>query len=380
MQGGWKKDDEATGTATGGSATTLVDTSKSWTVNKYSDTYSSSQCVVNITSGACTGCRGIVQSNTIDTLTVSSWYSCGGCADPTGLTYEMDCMFYPRSSTYMVGNTNPYLEFKVSPTGYDEDSSDLVEAARLYDDVLYLPESLLVNIDNFTYTPNALARIQKDAVLTAVEYFRSALVLESAADATYQGAALIGYGKTSSAQAGIGIKGVGTVAASGNTTTSYGGYFSASDTHSGGDNIGGLFEASGSSTNNWGIYVLLGDSYLGGNIVHTGLTKNISQGTTTNVVAADGITAAQNLNSNLRIQCSGAGNCDISANPQIADGTDGQVLEVECQDDTKTVQFDDGNGLVLQGGTAFTCGQYDVIKFVYNSTADAWIEHYRSNN
>lgn len=98
------------------------------------------------------------------------------------------------------------------------------------------------------------------------------------------------------------------------------------------------------------------------------------------IVDSNGITSAQMTNTNLRIQSASAGNCDIYSTPQIADGVDGQELRIECQDDTKTVQFDEGDGLDLDRDISFTCGEHDVLKLVYNSDDDVWVEDYRKDN
>jgi hypothetical protein len=82
----------------------------------------------------------------------------------------------------------------------------------------------------------------------------------------------------------------------------------------------------------------------------------------------------------MRIQGS-PGAVDITANPQIAAGTDGEILILIGQSNTNTVQLhDDGTGLQLNGGTAFTMGQYDTIQFVYEAASGNWIEMRRSNN
>lgn len=77
----------------------------------------------------------------------------------------------------------------------------------------------------------------------------------------------------------------------------------------------------------------------------------------------------------------GAGGAvDITANPQIAAGSAGQILELTGQSDTNTVKLDDGTGLVLAGGQSFTLGLHDVIGFRYDVYSSSWIERYRSNN
>lgn len=70
------------------------------------------------------------------------------------------------------------------------------------------------------------------------------------------------------------------------------------------------------------------------------------------------------------------GAVDISANPQVVAGsTVGQELRLIGRNDTNTVQFDDGNGLSLNG----TCilGEDNVLDLVWDGTN--WVETNRSN-
>lgn len=82
----------------------------------------------------------------------------------------------------------------------------------------------------------------------------------------------------------------------------------------------------------------------------------------------------------IRIQSATAGAVDITANPQIEAGFDGQVITIEGEDDTKTVQLDDGDGLKLAGAASFVLGEYDVITLHYNGNKKIWIENNRSDN
>lgn len=90
----------------------------------------------------------------------------------------------------------------------------------------------------------------------------------------------------------------------------------------------------------------------------------------TDIVAASGVTVSAYV---MQIQSSTAGNCDISASPQIADGqADGQHVFFMGSDDTKTVQFDDGTGLVLSASC--TLGDRDVLHLIYMATDDVWVQ------
>jgi hypothetical protein len=100
---------------------------------------------------------------------------------------------------------------------------------------------------------------------------------------------------------------------------------------------------------------------------------------TYSVVAATGIPTAQLGTGLLRIQGSG-GAIDITANPQIAAGVDGQTLILEGRDNVNTVKFDTGTGLALNAGASATLGKGDILALLYNSTDVLWYELYRSNN
>ena len=94
-------------------------------------------------------------------------------------------------------------------------------------------------------------------------------------------------------------------------------------------------------------------------------------------VPVGGIAATDLTRGYLRISGSG-GAIDITANPQVADGTDGQMITIECTSGANTVKFDDGNGLQLTSGVSFTMGANDILTLVYDGTD--WIETGRRNN
>lgn len=74
----------ATGTATGGSSTTLVDSSQSWTTNQWTNN------AVRITSGTGNGQGALVNSNTGTTLTINTGYSSSFSPAPAnGSTYAI---------------------------------------------------------------------------------------------------------------------------------------------------------------------------------------------------------------------------------------------------------------------------------------------------
>lgn len=98
----------------------------------------------------------------------------------------------------------------------------------------------------------------------------------------------------------------------------------------------------------------------------------VSTGT---VVAGTGITEAM-LADNMYFNTASA--IDISANPQIADGWDGQEITIVGSSDTNTLTLDDGTGLALSG--QWVGGVGDAITLTYNATLDLWVEKNRSNN
>lgn len=96
---------------------------------------------------------------------------------------------------------------------------------------------------------------------------------------------------------------------------------------------------------------------------------------TGNIVAGTGITSAM-LNDYMLYTGSSA--IDISANPQVAAGYDGQKITIVGSSDTNTLTLDDGNGLILAGQCILGVG--DAITLVYNKSFNFWIENSRSNN
>ncbi len=95
----------------------------------------------------------------------------------------------------------------------------------------------------------------------------------------------------------------------------------------------------------------------------------------TNITAGGGITVTKSV---MKIQGSGAA-VDISANPQITAGTDGQILVLKGGSDTNTVKFDNGTGISLTDGLSFTLGNKDTITLIYDATDAEWIEISRSD-
>lgn len=100
--------------------------------------------------------------------------------------------------------------------------------------------------------------------------------------------------------------------------------------------------------------------------------------TTQKIIATRAIQAI--VNSIIRLQSATGGSVDITANPQISAGYDGQEIILEGQDNTKTVKLDNGDGLQLAGGASFTLTEGDILKLHFNKSRSIWIENYRSTN
>ena len=96
------------------------------------------------------------------------------------------------------------------------------------------------------------------------------------------------------------------------------------------------------------------------------------------IVAGTGITVAM-LKRVCRV-AGNSGNIDITANPQIADGVDGQIVTFQGTHDTDTVQFDDGNGIATAGAASRTLGQGDMFTVLFDAGDDLWYEVSFSNN
>ena len=95
----------------------------------------------------------------------------------------------------------------------------------------------------------------------------------------------------------------------------------------------------------------------------------------TNITAGGGVTVTRGI---MRVQGSG-GAVDITADPQIADGADGQIVILKGMSNTNTLTLDDGTGLSLTNSASFTLGAKDTISLMYDAVDDVWIEISRSN-
>ena len=98
------------------------------------------------------------------------------------------------------------------------------------------------------------------------------------------------------------------------------------------------------------------------------------------ITAGTGITSAMLSKKIILIRGSGAPPVTVSADPPIADGTDGQVIILRGTDETNTVTFNSGSSLKLSGGYSFTLGNHDTLMLSYDSVEDLWFELSRSDN
>lgn len=111
--------------------------------------------------------------------------------------------------------------------------------------------------------------------------------------------------------------------------------------------------------------------------VQGGYTVEDSRGTPANVTALGGVVISDNTKHRIKKYVQGSGGAiDISANPQITAGQyDGQELLLVGRSATNTLQFDDGDGLALQGPCIL--GLNESIHLNWDTSV--WVEVARSN-
>ena len=85
------------------------------------------------------------------------------------------------------------------------------------------------------------------------------------------------------------------------------------------------------------------------------MDRNTTPLNTGNIVAGTGITAMLSK----VMYYNGASAIDISASPQIVDGTTGQIIKIVGSSDANTLTLDDGDGLALS--CTVCLGMRDVI-------------------
>lgn len=102
---------------------------------------------------------------------------------------------------------------------------------------------------------------------------------------------------------------------------------------------------------------------------------------THDLVAGTGVPASiTNRNRVVYLQNSGSAcSVDITANPQIAAGVDGQIITLVGLYTNEEVLLEDGDGLALNNNYSFTLKAKDTITFIYSSAFSEWVEVTRNN-
>ncbi|GAH11358.1 unnamed protein product, partial [marine sediment metagenome] len=65
---------------------------------------------------------------------------------------------------------------------------------------------------------------------------------------------------------------------------------------------------------------------------------------------------------------------------QIVAGSDGQMVILQGDNNTNTVQLDDGTGLALALTASFIMGKGDTMQLIYDAGDSLWYEVTRSDN
>ncbi len=97
--------------------------------------------------------------------------------------------------------------------------------------------------------------------------------------------------------------------------------------------------------------------------------------------AGAGIPAAI-VNNNTMVYVRNSGNActiNITANPQIAPGVDGQILTLVGTYTNEALILEDGSGLALNNNISFTLRAKDSITFIYSAAFGEWVEVTRNN-
>ena len=100
----------------------------------------------------------------------------------------------------------------------------------------------------------------------------------------------------------------------------------------------------------------------------------VNQIPTSYITAGGGITP--NLNHAWMYVTGSGADVDLTADPQIARGAEGDVLTLVGVG--YSITLDNGTGLNLMGSAQFVMGSGDVIGLIYNSGNTAWSETFRT--
>ena len=115
------------------------------------------------------------------------------------------------------------------------------------------------------------------------------------------------------------------------------------------------------------------------NSVRNGVVYGKRPPVTQNITATEGIKVLVVYKDLIiRIQGASAGTIDITVNPQISKGFDGQFITIEGMSNTNKVKLDNGSGLQLTNSASITLEIGDLIKLHYTESRNLWIEDYRS--
>ena len=87
-------------------------------------------------------------------------------------------------------------------------------------------------------------------------------------------------------------------------------------------------------------------------------------------ITATGITITH---ATMRIEGDG-GPVDVTADPQISVGTNGQIVYLHGDNDVNTVTLHDGRGLHLHSGSTLIMGQHDHLQLQFDTTTGLWEE------
>ena len=97
------------------------------------------------------------------------------------------------------------------------------------------------------------------------------------------------------------------------------------------------------------------------------------------ISAGEGVTTAMLAGKLIRIQGSG-GAVEVSADPPVSAGRDGQVIILKGTSEINTVKFNSGAKLKLSGAREFTLGENDTLMLCYDSGDALWFELNRNDN
>jgi len=102
-------------------------------------------------------------------------------------------------------------------------------------------------------------------------------------------------------------------------------------------------------------------------------SHSVDSETTTSVSLGITTTPTKTFGNSFYMKVVGTGAIDITVDPQIVAGSQGDILTLEGTDDTNTVQLDDLTGVELVS-TPFILRNGSIITLVYDTTKSKWVE------